>query len=135
MPRQNSHKHHDESHYRRQEYPATELAEALGLPAADRFGYDYSLTLALKERLADICIRCAIRFGIPDQNRKHLGDAIGLPDEPILRYPHHESNIDPRWEKLANASLSLPRRLPTRQPTSSERPGTERYQRRPSLSS
>ena len=103
MPRQNSHKHHDESHYRRQEYPATELAEALGLPAADRFGYDYSLTLALKERLADICTRCAIRFGIPDQNRKHLGDAIGLPDEPVLRYPHHEINIDPRWEKLANA--------------------------------
>lgn len=103
MPRQNSQKHHDKYHYRRQEHPATELAEALGLPAANRFEYDYSLTLALKERLVEVCIRGAIRFGIPDQNRKHLGDAIGLPVEPVLRYPHHESNIDPRWEKLANA--------------------------------
>ena len=103
MPRHNSDRPLMEPHYRMQEHPATELAGALGLPSADRVAYNYSQTSALKERLIDVCTRCAIRWGLPDQARKHLGDAIGLPEEPVLRYPHHEINMDPRWEKLANA--------------------------------
>ena len=103
MPRPNSPKHYDHSHYRFQEHPATELAGALGLATPARAGYDYAQTLALKERLIEVCIRGAIRFGLPDQSRKHLGDAIGLPNEPVLRYPHREITMDPRWEKLANA--------------------------------
>lgn len=86
-----------------QEYPATELAQALGLPAADRISYDYAKTRELKERLTEVCTRCVIRCGLPDQARKHIGDAIGAPDEPLLRYPHREIPLDPRWEALAKA--------------------------------
>jgi hypothetical protein len=86
-----------------QEFPATDIAVALGLSPADRTSFDYAQTLALKEKLVDICKRCTIRYGLPDQARKHVGDAIGLPDEPVLRYPHREIPMDPRWEALANA--------------------------------
>lgn len=103
MPRHNNRNHQAESFYRMQEHPATELAEALGLPAADRVSYDYSKTLELKERLIEVCVRCVIRCGLPDQARKHVGDAIGAPAEPLLRYPHREIPLDPRWEALANA--------------------------------
>lgn len=103
MPRQSRQTPQEVGPYKMQEFPANELAAALGLYPSDRNSFDYLQTLALKERLVDVCTRCAIRFGIPDQARKHLGDAIGLPDEPLLRYPHREIPVDPRWESLANA--------------------------------
>ena len=89
--------------YKMQEFPATELAAALGLFASDRNSFDYAQTLALKERLTEVCTCGAIRFGLPDQARKHIGDAIGLPNDPVLRYPHRELPIDPRFEALTNA--------------------------------
>lgn len=103
MSRQAQHRSHEVGPYKMQEFAATELAAALGLYPSDRNSFDYTRTLALKERLTEICSHCAIRFGLPDQARKHLGDAIGLPNEPVLRYPHREIPMDPRWEALANA--------------------------------
>ena len=86
-----------------QEFPATELAAALGLFPSDRNSFDYAQTLVLKERLTEICTRGAIRFGLPDQARKHIGDAIGLPNDLVLRYPHREMPVDHRFEALTNA--------------------------------
>ena len=103
MSRRSQQKPHEMGPYKMQEFPATELSAAVGLYPSDRDSFDYAQTLALKERLADICKRCAIRFGLPDQARRHLGDAIGLPNEPLLRYPHREIPLDPRWKALANA--------------------------------
>jgi hypothetical protein len=103
MPRHNPRNHQAESFYRMQEHPATELAEALGLPAAGSVSYDYARTRALKDRLTEVCTRCVIRYGLPDQARKHIGDAIGAPAEPLLRYPHREITLDPRWKVLATA--------------------------------
>jgi hypothetical protein len=96
------------------EHPVTELAGAFGLPAPGSAGFfDYDHNLALTERLRELCVRCIIRFGLPEQNRELLGNAIGVPKEPILRNPHQAGKIDPRWEALANAlRMPLPDELP-----------------------
>lgn len=103
MPRQDRNTPHEVGLYKMQEYPATELAAALGFYPAHRDSFDYAHTLKLKDRLAEVCTRCAIRFGLPDQTRNALGDALGLPKNPVLRYPHPEIPMDPRWEALGSA--------------------------------
>lgn len=84
-------------------FPASELANALGLPPALRSSLGYTHQHLLHKKLIDVCTRCAIRFGIPDEVRKHIGDSIGLPDEPVLRCAHQGIPSDSRWEALANA--------------------------------
>lgn len=103
MSRQGRNTHHEAGLYKMQEFPATELAAPLGLYPAHRDSFDYAHTLKLKERLVEVCTRCAIRFGLPDQTRNELGDAIGLPKNPVLRYPHPEIPMDARWEALGSA--------------------------------
>lgn len=85
------------------EFPVSEIARALGFPFPARSSYNDGEKLALQKRLEDVCVRCAIRFGIPEQVRKHVGDSLGLPDVAVLRNPHPAIPIDPRWETLANA--------------------------------
>lgn len=88
---------HHEGNLNLQEFPVTELTEALGCPRANPM----EVTKALIELSKIACSR----FGVPSALKKTVGSLINAPDhEDLLTKP---SNLppDPRWERLASAII------------------------------
>jgi hypothetical protein len=100
MPRQTPSSHNHSTPYSAQlNYPISELSSTFRCVPSDAY--------ALKKAVFDLCTKCVIRFGIPDDVRNSMGDALQIPASNTLRYGPIGHPIDPRWVLLARA-LELP---------------------------
>lgn len=100
MPRQSPSSHKYSTPYSAQlNYPISELFSTLRCAPSDAY--------AIKKAVFDLCTKCVIRFGIPDDVRSSMGDALQVPPSSTLRYGPIGHPIDPRWTLVARA-LELP---------------------------
>jgi hypothetical protein len=88
---------HHEGNLQLQEFPVTELTEALGCPRANPM----EVTKALIELSKIACSR----FGAPSSTKERVRALIDAPDQADLLAKTLDLPSDPRWDRLAAAII------------------------------